>query len=126
MAALWSGQKPADMSGSTTNPSVHAQANTSIHTHTHTHARNMTKVETNQVTVFYLCLHIFFLSVIPYRAGLLFYACQVGWWCWRRLLTFRQAGHGEWNADDPHQVFNRYQRPQNGSDTDRFTFASMD
>lgn len=48
---------------------------------------------------------------------------------WRgsvRSLTFCQAGHGERNADDPHQVLYRYQRPQNGSDTYCFTFASVD
>lgn len=48
---------------------------------------------------------------------------------WRgsvRLLTFGEAGHGERNADDPHQVLYWYQRPQNGSDTYCFTFASVD
>lgn len=36
MAALWSGQKPADMSGSTTNPSDHKEAKTSMRTVSHT------------------------------------------------------------------------------------------
>lgn len=35
MAALWSGQKPADMSGSTTNPSDHKEAKTSMRTVSH-------------------------------------------------------------------------------------------
>jgi len=40
-------------------------------------------------------------------------------------LTFSQVGHGERDADDPHQVFNGDQRPQNRPDADRFTFASV-
>lgn len=55
-----------------------------------------------------------------FKSRLQFNACQEG------LLTFSQVGHGEWNADDSHQVFNRNQRPQNGSDTYRFTFTSVD
>lgn len=40
--------------------------------------------------------------------------------------TFSQVGHREGNADDSHKIFDRNQGPQNGSDTDCFTFASMD
>lgn len=42
------------------------------------------------------------------------------------FLTFSQVRHREWNTDDSHQVFNRNKRPQNRSDTDSFTFTSMD
>lgn len=42
------------------------------------------------------------------------------------MLTLSQVGHRERNADDPHQVFNGNERPQNSSDTDCFTLTSMD
>lgn len=38
MAALWSGQKPADMSGSTTSPSVHKETE-NINAHCFTHGK---------------------------------------------------------------------------------------
>lgn len=194
MAALWSGQKPADMSGSTTNPSDHKEAKTSMRTVSHTEkeqqqnkrfildldqigniakhppglcdGRSFNKdnrahcvgVTVKQSCV--ICRHSVCLKwledsnflIREYKAfdfALLLISIILGitlqikisasattvatkrsvrhqWHGSVRLLTFCQAGHGERNADDPHQVLYRYQRSQNGSDTYCFTFASVD
>lgn len=57
MAALWSGQKPADMSGSTTSPSVHAEVNTQSINTKQTRSPDFKRV-LNQVAAFYLLTFI--------------------------------------------------------------------
>lgn len=193
MAALWSGQKPADMSGSTTNPSDHKEAKTSTRTVSHTEkerqqnkrfildldqigniakhppglcgGRSFNKDNRARrvgVTVkpsCVICRHsvcvkwledsnfltsedkAFDFALLLIRiisdvelqikisASGTVATKRSARHQWRgsvRLLTFCEAGHGERNADDPHQVLYRYQRPQNSSDTYCFTFASVD